>query len=367
MARPHLLISSVSKRSLATGALCLGAWIFSHSASFAEETYKWSVQYLVDNSQPVFDRPQGVFPRINRGLALSPDGKCLYATYLHGFDHTGEVRRIRLDEPGYEEATLNVLPGIAAKAVAVDPDGRVYLSSRDEIAVYDNHLRVRQFGVDTPNCEGLALTREGRQLVLYATSRTRNVLARFEIETRGNLVVNSEAKGLTDQGEMKIPGAKGLRGIAIDSKGRIWMADTDGNQVFRVDSSGKNLVSKPLKSPLALAFDGNRCFITQGRENQITITDLDLNELGTLKVPWQELALSPTGNNHLGALAGIVMLPGQGFYVANEGGQTAGQRSTYGKEDSHSGTVQGKFYADTSVDDNEPILHATKETLPPQQ
>ena len=326
---------------------------------FAQETYKWSVQYLIDNSQPVFGHPQLNFPRQNRSLALSADGKCLYAAYLHSFNHSGEVRRIRLDEPDYENATIHILPNILAKAIAVDPDGRVYLAEADQISVFDSRLRQFQYGVDVPNSDGVAVTKEGGKLVLYATIRTRNVLTRWELSTENNQVTKADPKGLESEGELKIPEAKSLRGVAIDKKGRIWMADHDGNRIYRVNSDGKGLISKEITTPLALAFDGDRCFITQDREDSIAITDLEMNPVGTLSVPWQELALSPLGNNHMGGLAGIVIIPGKGFYVANPGGQTANQRSTYGREDANSGLIEGKYFTDTVLDDNEPILHAS--------
>jgi hypothetical protein len=64
-------------------------------------------------------------------------------------------------------------------------------------------------------------------------------------------------------------------------------------------------------------------------------------------------------------LSGIVVVPGKGFFVANEAGQTANQRSTYGRIDEHSDFVNGKMYRDVFEDDNEPILRATEvETAP---
>ncbi|MEI9892452.1 MAG: hypothetical protein WDN28_00620 [Chthoniobacter sp.] len=68
--------------------------------SMAGDAYKWSVQYLIDNSRTIFGRPQKVSPRHNRGLAISPDGKYLYAGYHHSFNNSGEVRRIRVDRAG---------------------------------------------------------------------------------------------------------------------------------------------------------------------------------------------------------------------------------------------------------------------------
>jgi len=46
-------------------------------------------------------------------------------------------------------------------------------------------------------------------------------------------------------------------------------------------------------------------------------------------------------------------------YVANEAGQTAGQRSIYGKADDDADIVEGKVYRDSHGDDNDPILKAT--------
>jgi len=60
-----------------------------------------------------------------------------------------------------------------------------------------------------------------------------------------------------------------------------------------------------------------------------------------------------------------VVVPGKGFFVANEAGQTANQRSTYGRIDDHSDFVNGKLYRDIFEDDNEPILRGTEvETAP---
>src|SRR5688500_6145836 len=86
----------------------------------AGDAYKWSVQYLIDNSRAVFGRPQKVSPRHNRGLAISPDGKYLYAGYHHSFNNSGEVRRIRIDVADFERATEAILPGYTAKALATD-------------------------------------------------------------------------------------------------------------------------------------------------------------------------------------------------------------------------------------------------------
>ena len=365
MARQSSFISSPGiKGTFGISFLSLGFLLLAHSAGQAQETYKWSVEYIIDNSQSVMDRPQDKYPRQNRGLAISPDGKFLYAAYLHSFNNSGEVRRIELGVPDYTDATVRVLQGVTAKAITVDPDGRVYLAESDQISIYDSHLREPQFAIDMPSCEGLAVVKEGGKIVLYASSRSRGTLVRWEIQTKDNRVVDAQAKGLGGEGELKLPEAQSLRGVAIDSKGRIWVADLAGNKIYRVEADGKKIDSKEIPSPMAMAFDKDRCFVTQSEEHQIAIFDLDLNYQGNLSVPWKDLELSAMGNNHLGGLAGIVMIPGKGFFVANPGGQTADQRSTYGKADGNSGIINEKPYTDTRLDDNEPILHAVLEAAP---
>jgi hypothetical protein len=114
-----------------------------------------------------------------------------------------------------------------------------------------------------------------------------------------------------------------------------------------------------------VAIDGKRVLVTRWQERAITVLDDELNVLGNLNVPWEELELSPFGNNKQGALSGIVMVPGKGFFVSNEAGQTANQKSTYGRIDTHSDLIDGKLFRDVFQDDNEPILRATEVTTAP--
>jgi hypothetical protein len=159
-----------------------------------------------------------------------------------------------------------------------------------------------------------------------------------------------------------VPGAADLRGIEVDGLGNIWVCDIGGDKVFRVRKDGKAVKSVDVESPIDLGFDGERAFITRWTDRKITVVDKDLIVIGDLHVPWDELALSPLGNNQTGALSGIVTVPGKGFFVTNEGGQTANQISTYGKVDDHSDVVDGVLVRDARTDDNDPILKATSVT-----
>ncbi len=336
---------------------CLFVGLLTASAG---DAYKWSVQYLIDNSRAVFGKPQKVSPRHNRGLAISPDGKYLYAGYHHSFNNAGEVRRIRIDVADYERATEEVLPGVLGKAITIDDKGRVYISTENSVLVYDAALLQRQLRIPVNVCEGVAAVREGGELVLYGSDREEGTISRWLMQESGALVTAATLSGFGGSGVYKVPGATDLRGMKIDAKGNFWVADLKGGKVFRIEPGGKNVKSVAITTPMDVAFDGPRVFVTRWTDRAITVLDDQANVVGSLGVPWEEMELSVLGNNRNGALSGIVTVPGKGFFVANEAGQTANQKSTYGRIDEHSDFIDGKLFRDVFQDDNEPILRGTE-------
>ncbi len=329
--------------------------------SQAADTYKWTVQYLIDNSQAVKGQSQKVWPRRNRGLAMSPDGKFLYAGYHHGGNGEGEIRKIVIGETeDYVRATERVLRGPLGKAIATDDKGRVYIANEGEVLIYDEDLSHLQFSFESNLCEGVATVREGNELILYTTGRQSGSVRRWVMTEKDNQIVDVVlSNSFGEKGEVRIKNAVDIRGVEVDKKGRVWVADPTGDRVYRISKDGKNVESIELPSPMDIGFDGDRVFVTLARERQIAVLETDsMKLLGNLSVPWNELELSPPGNNRTGALCGIVVAPGKGFFVANESGQTAGQKSTYGRADSHSDAVNSKLYKDSFMDDNDPILRA---------
>jgi len=328
----------------------------------AADAYKWSVQYIIDTSQSVQGNPQAKYPRRNRSLALSPDGRFLYAGYVQSFEGRGEVRRIATDEADYEAATDNVLAGVTGKAVATDDKGRVYMSDRKGVVVYDERLENEISHVLTGATDGIALVREGGKLLMFTADRSRGDLNRWVVTEDGDGISGIEKAGFDGSGVFHVPNSRSLRGLKVDSTGNIWVCDYEAGKVFRVRKDGKDVKSADIHTPMDLAFDGDRVFVTRGLERTIAVLDKDMVVIGSLNVPWQELELSTLGNNQTGALCGIVTVPGKGFYVANEGGQTADQKSVYGKADDNAELVEGKVFRDMKNDDNEPILKATAVT-----
>ena len=345
-------------------AILFVLWISAFPAA-AGDAYKWTVQYLIDNSRTVFGNPQKISPRHNRGLAISPDGKYLYAGYHHSFNNSGEVRRIQIDVGDFERGTVGLLPGVLAKSIATDDKGRVYICDYSAIQVYDAALETRLLRIPAGITEGVATAREGGELVLYGSDREDGTVSRWVLKENGDGLSAATLGGFGGSGVFTVPGATDLRGIKVDAKGNIWVVDLKGNKVFKMKPGGKDVKSVEVKGPMDVAIDGPRVFVTRWLERAITVLDDELNVLGSLSVPWEELELSPFGNNKQGALSGIVTVPGKGFFVANEAGQTANQKSTYGRIDTHSDLIDGKLFRDVFQDDNEPILRATEVTTAP--
>ena len=325
----------------------------------------WSVQYMIDQSQTVLGNSQFTAPRDNRGLALSPDGRYLYAGYNNG----PEVRKIDLTQADYTAATIARTTASRGKAIAVDDQGRVYLAEGGSIKVLDADLSAVQYTISgaglVTKCEGIAVQREGGILALYATERGGpNTLTRWVLTESGSIVTGASPAGLDGDGIITVAGASDMRGVAIDSAGRIWIADpsaTIGNgKVFRLDNDGTNLVSNTsVPNPYAIAFNGDEVLVTGGYQRVISVLNMDdLSVVDTIIPPWSSLELDLDGNSSNGSLTGIVVTP-DGFYVTNEAGQTANEKSTYGIDDGNSGDVDGKHYTDLTHDDNDPILFAT--------
>ncbi len=321
----------------------------------------WSVQYMIDTSQSDFGQSQSPYPRDNRGLGMSPDGRYIYAGYNNG-GGLQQVRKIDLSQSDYIDASVANVTGVRGKSIDVDDAGRVYLAEGSSIKIYDADLTTLLHTITTTKCEGVAVRRESGTLALYATDRTDKTLTRWDLTESGADITTATQAGLDGDGQVTLSAASSLRGLNVDSSGKIWMTDISGNQVFRMDNDGTNLTSVSVDEPIDVDFDGDLAFITQYTERTISVLSLsDMSIENTLSIPWVDLELDPDGQSSYGALSGIVIVPGKGFYVANEAGQTVNEKSTYGRTDGNSGMDGGTFFTDLYYDDNDPILFATPE------
>lgn len=320
----------------------------------------WSVQYLIDQSQIVLGTDQFNQPRNNRGLAISPDGRYLYAGYNNP-GSTYEVRQIDLLEPDYNDATVAHVVGVSrGKAIATDDQGRVYMADANAIKIYDGSLTSLQHTLAATNTEGVAVVRQGSNLVLYESDRTTGNLSKFLLTETGPSITGATLDtSFNGTGSLNL--STNLRGVEVDPlTGNIWVADIDSNVVDVVSPGGALLGTVSVHSPIDVAFDGGTALVT--RSTDLFISRFDTTTHGSngsdLAAPLAALLLTATpATGGPGALEGIVTVNG-GFYVAGDGINTANERSTYGRIDAQSGFIGPDFYTDMTHDDNDSILFA---------
>ena len=190
------------------------------SADLNLSNLTWSVQSLVDESEQVFGQCQNVNPRSVRGLALSHDSNYLYLSYLQNPDHAGRVRKVNLSVADFEDQVVNELqlidhrpgsPNTSAKALAVDDQGRVYMTRGDGIQIWGADLGLGGSGVagtegtgsilpqytltGLNDSRGVAVTREGGTLVMYVSDKSDDTLERYELTESAGSVTGATRVG----------------------------------------------------------------------------------------------------------------------------------------------------------------------------
>lgn len=340
---------------------CLAPWLGGVAcADTILDNLNWSIQYLIDTSQEDFGLSQVSEPRDNRGLALDPTGRYLYAGYNNAWGSSGCVRRIDLTQSDYIDAADAQLTGVRGKGIAVDDVGRVYLAEGSSIKVYSADLSTSLFELPGfTQSEGVAVTRSGGQLVLYNTDRTDGNLMKWLLtESGGGLSSATPDASFGTGGIVSVP--TDPTSVEVDSAGRVWVTSKGNDTLYRVSADGATVDSTTVPTPQDVGIDGNTVLVTTSQNRTIARLDADtFSSLGSdLTIPWDALKLDPDGQSDHAALSGIVVVPGQAIYVTNEAGQTANEKSTYGRVDGNSGLDGGEFYTDLIRDDNEPILFA---------
>jgi len=340
---------------------CLAPWLGGMAcADTVLDNLNWSIQYMIDTSQDDFGLSQVSEPRDNRGLALDPAGRYLYAGYNNAWGSSGCVRRIDLTQSDYIDAADAQLTGVRGKGIAVDDVGRVYLAEGGSIKVYSADLSTSLFEISgLTRSEGVAVAREAGQLVLYSSDRSDgNLLKWLLTESGGGLSQATLDTSFGTSGIVSVPTDPGS--VEVDGAGRVWVTSKGNNTLYRVSADGTTVDSTTVPTPQDVGIDNSTVLVTTSQNRTIARLDADtLSSLGSdLTIPWDALKLDPDGQSDHAALSGIVVVPGQAIYVTNEAGQTPNEKSTYGRVDGNSGWDGGEYYTDLYIDDNEPILVA---------
>ena len=298
------------------------------------------------------------------GLALDATGRYLYVGYNNGGgDASIQVRRIDLQQPDPVSAVEARLSGLRGKAIDVDDAGRVYIADGAFIRIYDEKLSTLHHSVPATNVEGLDVRRESGQLALYVSDRTLNTVSRWVLDETGDRVEGAKRSGLGSDGEVRVAGAVSLRGIAVDGRGRVWVADPAADKVFRIDPDGTDIASVSVSDAVDLDVAGDTVVVARFYDRVLALIDGSMKVVQTISVPWNALRLDPAGDGGAGSLSGIVVAPSGGIYVSNETGATADKRSTYGIADDRRGTIDGVDYTDITEADRDPVLRAVSNVL----
>jgi cytoskeletal protein CcmA (bactofilin family) len=314
--------------------LCALIWLLACVQNTLQGQETWQIQHLLDNDDYVMGVTQShdhaYAPRDNRALALSPDYQFLYLGYNNPPSRR-LVRKISLHVSDPANNTLAVVAQLAlptasapAKAIATDDRGRVYLARGGVIEIYDADLSARLYTLTGfEQCEGVAVARAQGKLVLYASDRKAGTLSRFEMtEGAGEAVQHVMAAGLEGQGKVRIANSAGLRGLAVQSNGVVWLADREAHRVFRVEPEGK-VYGAAVRCALDLALDEKRgeVFVTQDTLRTITVLRLpDGVPLRAITPPFAALGLIDDRAEI--ALSGIDAIPGKRLFVSNEAGHS---------------------------------------------
>ncbi len=263
-----------------------------------------------------------------------------------------------LPQTNYGAATVAETTACRGKAIATDDQGRVYAANgNNSIQVFNANLSTQELTITnlagSTDVEGVATVRQGGQLLLYTSGRDNSTLTRYKLTEAGGAVTAAAVDtSFGVNGTVSLPAGASLRGVEVDSTGRVWVAGNGTNAVYVVASNGSSYQTiGSIATPMDIGFDGTSALITQATQRQISEVDIATLSLEspTITVPWAALQLDPTGQSGGGALSGIAVTASGGFYVTNESGQTANEKSTYGVIDDQSGYVDGTFYTDTNA------------------
>ncbi len=305
----------------------LGAFILLISRGDAPRASLPGVLGIDAGGKPKFDR---VVAGVGRPIdvAVSPDGSKIYAIESYGsyavkvFDSKGKPLADAVP-PHTTEGTRQPM------AIATAPDGAVYVTDRvlRQVLIYNADGTFREvfrpvgFGDWAPL--GIAVDEDG---LVYVTDtldipgqpQTPETPGTPAIERHRVYVFNPDGSLVRWFGQ-KGAGAKELmfpEHLAIDGKGRIWVADvtgvkvfdSEGNYVFRLGAEGDAGTSLPG----GLAYAGGRMYVTDVTNHRAMVFDVS-GDTPVFKAQFGELGF---GNGQFRFPAGIAASASR-IYIAN--------------------------------------------------
>lgn len=205
---------------------------------------------------------------------------------------SGGDRVVRVFDPSGREIGAISPPDSVSHArtpvyMAISPDGRIFVADRplDTIHIYNRDLsfagEFEHRGVEQWQPMGLAFGSDGNLYVTNVAVGKHNVAV---FDKDGNLKLEFGAQG-TEPGQFWFP-----NGIAVDSRGRMYVADGNNGRVQVFDESGNLLSSIPrgygpadLGMPRGVAIDGeNRLFVVDTTGHDVKVFDVSGDKLRAL-------------------------------------------------------------------------------------
>lgn len=227
------------------------------------------VLWLTDLSKDRNGNPANTLPRAaSFDSTIAPDGTLSTYVYI-GLFNTSEV--LRLDAKTGAIVKRIPVPSINPYGLVTDKDGNIWIRGGQLVRIdVKNNDTVTSYG----EACGYGITADARG---YIYTSGGNCVARIDAANPG--------AGLETY---TVPGSGSLRGLALDSKYNLWIADTDRG-LFHVDAS------KAIRQGMTLV----RQVQPRGASQYYLGIGMDVNEH-----PW----IVSTGNYNLGVPGGVGMV-----------------------------------------------------------
>lgn len=150
-----------------------------------------------------------------------------------------------------------------------------------------------------------------------------------------NVVVINIAENKIEQ-KINVPGAKGLNDLSIDSSGDIYVTDSEGKKLYKIETHNPSLVVDSLVGPNGVLVRGRDLFV--------------LDQGGVFKVDVRNKSIAKITDGMEGDTDGIEHVKDEDFIVSCWGGTIWYLNGDGRKEQLYDGKPEGKNTADIGWD-----------------